>query len=95
MSPQWLDWATTLYRRDYDAVVNFLDAWEIDVDDQQNHYSPKTSYYGLAYQLSGKPDLAAQHLRRARTTIEQELENKPDDPRLLIALGSVLGRQGQ
>jgi TolB-like protein/DNA-binding winged helix-turn-helix (wHTH) protein/Tfp pilus assembly protein PilF len=95
MSPQWLDWATTLYQRDYDAVVNFLDAWEIEVDDQQNYYAPITSYYGLAYQLSGMPDLAAQHLRRARATIEQELENKPNDPRLLIALGSVLGRQGQ
>lgn len=92
---QWLGWVTTLYERDYDTVLKYLDNWEIEVDDQQNHFAPKSLYYGLTYQLSGKPDFAVQHLREARATIEQELLSKPQDPRLLIALGRILARQGQ
>jgi len=92
--PQRLSWIALLYERNYDAALELLDGWNIEVDDQQYHYTPLSLYNGLTYQLSGMSDFAAPKLQDARARIERELENKPDDPRLLIALGSVLGRQG-
>jgi len=90
-----LNWPAALYERDYDAALEYLDDWGIDIDDRQLSFAPIASYYGLTYHLAGMPELAAQHFRVARTKVDRALESSPEDPRIIMALAEILAYQGE
>jgi tetratricopeptide (TPR) repeat protein len=90
-----INWRAALYDRDYDAALGYLDNWGIDVVDSQRFFTPKASYYGITYQLAGMPELAAESFRVARTKVDRALESKPEDPRIVIALATILAYQGE
>jgi len=92
---QRLGWTAAIYERDYEAALGYLDEWEIDVYDRQSTYSPKTSFYGVTYQLAGQPELAQGQFRIARAQVEEALEASPEDSRLLIAFGEILAGLGE
>jgi len=81
----WL-WLAALHEQDYDAAVRILDEWEDNNEDAYLH--------GITYYLAGMPDLATPHLEAVRADIETELEDDPDDPRLVAGLGEILGYMG-
>lgn len=94
-SSHWFNWAAAFYERDYDAALDVLDGWKVEVDDRQTSFTPLSTYYGSTYQLAGMPDLAEKQFRAAHDLIQSKLKQKGQDPRLLIALGEVLAAQGQ
>jgi TolB-like protein/DNA-binding winged helix-turn-helix (wHTH) protein/Tfp pilus assembly protein PilF len=88
-------WTTALYERDYDAALRYLDGWRLEAVDSLQTYRPKDWFYGITYKLAKMPELAEQHFLSARATIEQELEHRPEDPRVIIALADVLAHSGE
>ncbi|MFB3083983.1 MAG: tetratricopeptide repeat protein, partial [Gammaproteobacteria bacterium] len=94
-----LEWTTALYERSYEAALtalnNRFDNWEMETVDTAWIYRPKASYYGVTHELAEEPELAAQQFRAARKEVDQALESRPDDPRVIIALAEILARQGE
>jgi serine/threonine-protein kinase len=89
-------WLAALYDRDYATALALLDSWEFDVvPGGPWEYVPKTSMYGVTYQLAGESELAEQHFQAAREQLEAAFEANPEDPRFLNALGRVLAGLGQ
>ena len=93
VQPRYM-WLVALNARDYDAALDILGDWEKEGYDSFWAYRPKATYYAMTYQLAGMTDLAAPYLQAARARIEQEMEDNPEDPRFLIALGEVLAFRG-
>jgi tetratricopeptide (TPR) repeat protein len=93
VQPRYM-WLVALNARDYDAALNILGGWGKEAYDSFSAYRPKATYYAITYYLAGMPDLVPPQLEVARTRIEQQMEDNPKDPRLLIALGEVLAFQG-
>ncbi len=90
-----LKWTAALYERSFEAALTALDNWEMDAVDSQWMYRPKASFYGVTHELAEEPELAAQQFRAARKEVDQALESRPDDPRVIIALAEILARQGE
>jgi len=90
-----ITWTAALYERSYEAALTALDNWEMETVDTAWIYRPKASYYGVTHELAEEPELAAQQFRAARKEVDQALENRPDDPRVIIALAEILARQGE
>jgi len=95
----WLangQWYAALYDRDYARALALLDSWEFDVvPGRPSEYVPKTSMYGVTYQLAGESELAEQQFEMAREQLEAALDANPEDPRLYNALGTVLAGLGE
>ena len=49
----------------------------------------------MTHELAEEPELAAQQFRAARKEVDQALESRPDDPRVIIALAEILARRGE
>jgi TolB-like protein/Tfp pilus assembly protein PilF len=87
---QWLGWYAAIYERNFDTALKYLDSWNIDVYEEQWECVPKSSFYGVTYNLAKRPELAEPKFRASRMQIEAKLKTDPNDPRLYIALGEVL-----
>jgi len=88
-------WRAAISARDYDAALDGLDEWDIEVDEGQGYFAPKASYYGVTYQLAGQPERAEHQFQIARAQIEEALENDSDYSPKLIALGEILVGLGE
>jgi len=87
---EYFAWLAALYERDYDLALPYLEEWGIEADVTGNWWVPMASYYGVTYDLAGRPGLAASHFEDARAQLEQALEEAPADARLHVALGEAL-----
>jgi len=87
-------WRAALYERDYAAALAQLDNWTAEAIDTQLTYQPRAWFYAITHALVGERELAARQFEAARLKIEAELVDRPDDPRLLIALAGVLAHEG-
>ena len=87
-----LGWEASLYERDYDTALRYLDNWRIE-----GWYGrrPKASYYGMIYRLAEQAELAEQHFQTARAEISAVLEESPESYFALVALGEVLAGLGE
>jgi len=87
-------WLRALYERDYDAELEYLDAWTTEAHMSQWLYVPRASLYGLTYQLKGEPAKAERYFQSARVQVEDALAANDEDPLLYIALGETLAGLG-
>ena len=96
LQTEWA-WRALIYGRNYDAALQLLDDWETEayIARRGQEYRPKATYYAITYQLAGMPDLARPQLQAARNGIEGDLEESPESPVLLVALGEVLAHLGE
>ena len=90
-------WRALIHGRNYEAALGVLDDWDAEayVSRRRQEYRPIDTYYGVTYQLAGMPGLAVQRFQASRAIVERELEIRPDDPILLIALGETLAYLGE
>lgn len=84
-------WSSALEARDYGSALGYLDRTDSLIFGTR----PIDSHYGLTYELAGSPDLAQRHFEAARVQIEEALENRPNDPRLLFQLAETLPGLGE
>ncbi len=87
-----------LYDRNYEGALEQLRAAPFDVfkgwpaDNAQ--YTPKSAMAGIIYLLSGRQELAHSSFKEARTLLEKELKEQPDDQRMQSCLGIALAGLG-
>ena len=63
--------------------------------EDSEHYVTKTQLAGLTYLFMDEPDLALASYDSARIVLEGELEERPDDHRVLSSLGIVYAGLGR
>lgn len=89
-------WFIAIRERDYEAAIRVLGTWEPQlIQEARTLYKSKPLAYGIAYRLAGQSELAREQFEIARAQVETALAVKPDEPRLLIALGEALVGLGE
>jgi tetratricopeptide (TPR) repeat protein len=89
-------WFIAIRERDYEEAVRILGTWEPQlIQEARTLYKSKPLAYGIAYRLAGQSELAREQFEIARAQIETALALKPDEPRLLIALGEAMVGLGE
>jgi eukaryotic-like serine/threonine-protein kinase len=97
--PQEPDWLTLcLYERNYPAILSWVDMWPSDLAESQFIIMTPDQIRGIARQFLGEAEKAERLYLLALERLKQELSKRPDDARLLAALGAVyagLGRKDE
>jgi serine/threonine protein kinase/tetratricopeptide (TPR) repeat protein len=87
-----------IYERNYAGALEELRAAPLDTfkgwpaDNAQ--FTPKSALAGIIYLFSGRRELARSSFEEARTVLEKELKERPDDQRVHSCLGVVLAGLG-
>ncbi len=87
-----------IYERNYPGALEELRAAPLDTftgwpaDNAQ--FTPKSAMAGIIYLFSGRRELARSSFEEARTVLEKELKERPDDQRVHSCLGVVLAGLG-
>jgi serine/threonine-protein kinase len=89
------NWRLSLYERDFDAALAYLDDWPMEVIDLQRLYMPKDWFYGITHELAGSTDEATRYFSEARAKIGRKMKSAPEDSRVLVAYADVLAHQGE
>ena len=77
-------WDVAFRERAYDTALTYLDGMGPEgasgVSVRNSRRRPKASYYGLAHELAGRPEMAKEHFQIARAQLPKTVEADPSDP---------------
>ena len=90
-----LMWKVAIYQRDYDKALDHLNGWGAKISAKQAFYIPKSSYYGVTYQLASEPELAKREFQSARAQLETAINKDSEDVRLYVSLGEAMAGLGE
>jgi TolB-like protein/Flp pilus assembly protein TadD len=84
-----------LYERDYKSALDRLSSATIESIEIQYVFIPKAQLAGLLYQLMNEPAQARASFDSARTILQREVKERPDDARVHSSLGIVYAALGR
>jgi tetratricopeptide (TPR) repeat protein len=84
-----------LWERDSDGLLRLLEAIPAPVFETQVAYLPKPVYAGWAHRLRGDQSAAQAAFDSARVLLEPLVPERPNDERVLVALGYVYAGLGR
>ena len=88
-SEHYAGWVAARIEGDTDAAIEFLDKVESGYLEDQYIYWPISFAKGYTYLLADRVDEAESLFRESLHWLEQYVDERPDDPRPLAALGTV------
>ena len=80
-------WEVALMERDYDTAVSILDGYDSDIIERQSAYYPLSLMRALTEVVLGEPQNADASFVAARAVLADALVERPEDPRILSAIG--------
>ncbi|MFC1659884.1 adenylate/guanylate cyclase domain-containing protein [Gemmatimonadota bacterium] len=84
-----------LWERDSDGLLHLLESVPAQVFETQVAYLPKPVYAGWAHRLRGDESAALAAFDSARVLLEPLVPERPNDERILVALGYVYAGLGR
>jgi len=84
-----------LYERNYKSALDRLSSATIESIEFQEAFIPKAQLAGLIYLLMNEPAQARASFDSARTILEREVKERPDDARVHSSLGIVYAALGR
>ncbi|MEE9609835.1 MAG: tetratricopeptide repeat protein, partial [Desulfatiglandales bacterium] len=84
-----------LYERNYKSALDRLSSATIESIESQFAFIPKAQLAGLVYLLMNEQDQARASFDSARTILEREVKERPDDARAPSSLGIVYAALGR
>jgi len=84
-----------LYERNYESALDRLSSASIETIELQEVFIPKAQLAGLIYKLMNEQDQARTSFDSARTILEKEVKEQPDDARMHSSLGIVYAALGR
>jgi len=85
------EWLIAIDRREYDWALRVLAESDTEIiEDSRQWYKPRALLYGVTYDLAGQRTLAIEQFELARAHLEDVLEQRPGDPRVMFTLAEAL-----